>query len=231
MLNLQKKITTKLFYNKWPYKLVVMVGGVYYVGRNGCEQTISHCETRGWGLHNKVDKPNLIEFCKKYEQFEGADTQVRVEHHSMSIFCNDKTLLAQMIVELQQWAYEVWEPESEADLKFLTSTTARKVVCNLLPHEKYQYRVKIKSSMNIDSRANFASWIKNYGDKINTAQHTNKWFKNGASGYGWSPFLYVEDASTLSMIGLYLGNNVNSIEEFVPRSSINSSLKEQICQP
>ena len=231
MLNHQKKATTKLFYNKWPYKLVVVASGVYYVGRNGCDQTINYCKDHAWGKHNKVNKLDLIEFCKKYEQFEGAATQIRVEHNSMSIYCNDKSLLDQMIAELQQWVYEVWEPESEDDLKFLTSTTARKVVCKFLPYEKYQYRVKIKSSMNIDSRANFASWIKNYGDKINTAHHTNKWFKNGASGYGWNPFLYVEDSSTLSMIGLFLGNNINSVEEFVPRSSINTSLKEQTCQP
>lgn len=225
--------TSKLFYNKWPYKLVLVVDGAYFVNREKCAAVIKRCNDPIWGnnRYQSINKEDLSTFCEKFQQFENTNTQKRSEHNSLSVFCDDIVLLDNMIQEMQPWVYEIWKPESDADLKFLTSTTAKKVVCDALPYEKFRYRVRIKSMTDLNTRANFANWINNYQDKTSISGHTKKWFYSGKGGYGWNPFLYVEDTATLSMVGLFLGNNISSTEEFVLRSSINTSLEEQQCQP
>lgn len=231
MKQLQQLKTSKLFYNKWPYKLVVRLAGTGSVKREGCDKTIEYCQLPGWGRWQEINKKELTLFCKKFKQFEDKEIQMRVEYQNMSIFCDDEAMIDNMAHELQFWAHEIWKPNSAADLAVLKASKARKVMCNVLPHGKYQYRVKIKSMMDLNTRANFQNWLKNYGDKVRLSDHTVKWFSYGKGGYGWNPFILVADSATLSMIGLFLGANLSSIEEFVPRTSINTSIKEQQCQP
>lgn len=227
----QQLKTSKLFYNKWPYKLVVRLAGTGSVKREGCTKTMEYCKLPDWGKWQEINKQELSLFCKRFKQFEDKEIQLRVEYRNMSIFCDDETMLDKMTQELQFWVCEIWKPESAADLAVLKASRARKVMCDLLPHGKYQYRVKIKSMMDLNTRANFQNWINNYGDKIRVSDHTIKWFSSGKGGYGWNPFILVSDSATLSMVGLFLGANAKSTEEFVPRSSINTSLEEQTCQP
>jgi hypothetical protein len=74
----------------------------------------------------------------------------------------------------------------------------------------------------------FYRWILNYNGKIRAPMGTANWL-NGKKHWVVNPTLYVKDGPTLSMVGLFLGERISSIQEFVPRSMINTISKEQPC--
>jgi hypothetical protein len=221
--------TNKLFFNKWPYKLVIGFAYAWAIRRYGPDYILDP-EAFQYN-RKKVYDTDDINFANKFAKYWGGDFQMRAEGQRLSIFLKDEKLFYQMEIDLARWVFETHAPGTREELNFLTTQTARKVMCNLLPYEKYKYRVNIKSTMDIDLRKNFLIWIKKYGDKVKIANVTEQWFGTGQSGYGWNPNMLVEDSSMLSMAGLFLGSNVRNIEEFVPRSSINIVLdQDNSCQ-
>jgi len=132
--------------------------------------------------------------------------------------------------KLEEFIIEVVEPGSQEELDLLTKNTAKKVVCDDLPHKLYRYKISIKATTPPNIRTSFKSWISNYGENIKTSGSTDRWFTS-LRNYG-QPFIYVKDSPMLSMVSLFLGGNISKIEEYVPRSSINTSIdQEQPCPP
>jgi hypothetical protein len=197
---------------------------------------IHYAQNKGGGLGKSVrgryNWEELLEFLLVLKNFMDRDVHLRYEGNKVSIFCRDKVLQQLLETELSHWLCAVYEPANATEFEFLTNQTAKKVVRDILPYDLYKFKVNLRASTDISTRIKFSSWIKNYGDKIKVANHTEQWFKNGQTGYGWNPTMYVEDSATLSMVGLFLGNNVRSIEEFILRSSINiHNEQEELCQP
>jgi hypothetical protein len=73
--------------------------------------------------------------------------------------------------------------------------------------------------MPIDTRPKFLEWAKKYGSGVSIADSTNRWLA-GKTVYVQAPFMYVEDDKTLAMFGLFLGNNVRIVEEYVLRENL-----------
>jgi hypothetical protein len=231
----KKHQVSKLFYNKWPVKLSLYQPGCYMVRHYGMTMALHYAQNKGGGLgksaRGRYNWEELLEFLLVLKNFIDEDIQLRYEGNKVSIFCRDKALQQTLESDLYKWLKVVYEPASDVEFNFLTSQTARKVVRDILPYDLYKFKVNIRANTDIGTRVKFNSWIKNYGDKVKVANHTLQWFENGATGYGWNPTIYVEDSATLSMIGLFLGNNVRSIEEFILRSSINiRTEQEELCQ-
>ena len=231
-----KHQVSKLFYNKWPVKLSLYQPGCTMVRHYGMTMALHYAQNKGGGLgksaRGRYNWEELLEFLLVLKNFMDQDVQLRYEGNKVSIFCRDKVLQQSLETDLSQWLCAVYEPANDTEFEFLTNQTAKKVVRDALPYDLYKFKVNLRASTDIGTRIKFNSWIKNYGDKIKVANHTEQWFGNGQTGYGWNPTMYVEDSATLSMVGLFLGNNVRSIEEFILRSSINiHNEQEELCQP
>ena len=111
----------------------------------------------------------------------------------------------------------------------MTNNSAKKVLCNHIPFNQYPYKVFIKYNMPVITRTAFKKWAENYNGKIKLVSATYNWL-NGVDSYN-SLIIYVADKPTLSMVSMFLGNSIAKIEEFIPRSSINTSLEqEETCQ-
>jgi hypothetical protein len=132
-----------------------------------------------------------------------------------------------IVQELEQWIVDVQGPDNEEELAYMLANGGKKVVCNKLPHQQYRYKIHFKTSMPADARSKFLSWSENYTDRIFIAESTHKWLV-GKKHWAQLPFMYVEDSKTLSMFSLFLGNNLRIIEEYVLRSSINTSIDQEI---
>jgi hypothetical protein len=100
------------------------------------------------------------------------------------------------------------------------SNSSKKVICDDFPKGKYRYKIYIKTKMTVNTRERFQSWMGNYGDKFDVATSTSKWL-SGNKKWVQDPFFYIEDQHMLSMVGMYLGDNVKRVEEFIPRNKIN----------
>jgi len=222
---LSKQKTSKLFYGKWPFKLECEVQGGWMVKRLGIPRTVEFClsqkPTAVWNRNN-IDRTMLLAFTNAVEPFLDLELQIRVEGKNFNIYCKDRVLLNRLTEELKKWTTELWEPANDLECNYLENTT-KKVICNHIPFKKYAYKVYIKSTTQLSTRSSFESWVTHYDEKIRVPHHTKKWFEKG-SGWGWVPTVYVKDSATLSMVGLFLGGNVQKVEEFIPRSSINSTI-------
>jgi hypothetical protein len=166
-------------------------------------------------------KESLVRFMDHVEPFLEKDIQIRAEGSHFNIFCRDTLLRDRMVKALNEWITDVFGPESDEELAFMMSNSNKKVVCNKLPYEKYRYKVYLKSSMPMDSRKQFISWILKYPDTTRVSDTSQYWL-HSIKYWMQSPFMYVEDDKTLAMIGLFLGSNIKKVEEFILRSSISS---------
>jgi len=236
-MNYQKFPTSKLFYGKWPYKILCKVNESWKVKRMGVEKTIEYCYTPKNTFYvdkwrgNSTDVSRLLKFTTAVEPFLLKEIQVRAENNMFNIYCKDQTLYNDMLVQLDEFITEVHEPINIYEFDYIVDNGAKKILCNQLPYKKYQYRVWIRPSFKQDARLNFSNWITNYGDRILPTKSTNKWLINNSRYWGDQPNMYIKDSATLSMVGLYLGNNLQKVEEFIPRSNINISLhQENTCQ-
>jgi hypothetical protein len=220
---MEQLTTKKLFYGKWPYKIECHVTGSTNITRMGVAGVKSWCNGRLAVLSssNGVNKSILLAFVKKIEKFYDKDLQFRAETNRFNIFCRDKVLLDKMINDLQAWVYCVTVPANDQEYEFLLENGHKKVICDDIPFKKYQYKMYIKESMLLDQREKFFNWISKYPDTIRVANATKKWLQGGRN---WiqDPFIYVSDQKMMSMLLLYLGDHTKRINEFIPRSSINT---------
>lgn len=218
---------SKLYYGKWPYKIECHLHKVSYIVRYGAEAT------RKWAANTSIEqtwydklhqttqagKNAIVKFLDKVEPFLELDIQVRAEHNHFNIFCRDPALRDRIAAHMAKWVVAVHGPASEEELAFMLAGNNKKVVCDNLPHKKYQYKVLLNTAMPIESRSKFISWVETYQDRVRITGESKYWF-GGLRRWAYTPFMYVEDEKTLTMMTLFLGNNIKKVEEFVLRSSI-----------
>lgn len=229
----RKSVTSKLFYQKWAYKIDCICPGSYMIKRQGVARTLAYClepqdHYDPWRRH--VDKKRLMLFLTDVEQFiDRKDLQIRTESGHFTIFCSDPALFKSLKLKLDHWIREIWEPGNEVERDFIVDNGSKKVLCNELPYSIYNYRVFLRNNISVNTKESFQKWQKNYIGKIGIPKGVQKWL---ISGQVWasSPYIYVSDSATLSMVGLFLGNSVLRVEQFIPRSSINILIdQEQPC--
>jgi len=236
-MNHQKLATSKLFYGKWPYKILCIVKESWRIKRMGVKNTIEYCyNPRNNFYSNKwrgepLDLSTLLKFTGAMEPFLNKELQIRAEGNLFNIYCKDQELYQTMVNDLDEFIREIHEPESLQEFEYIVSNSAKKILCNKFPYNKYQYRIWLKHSIDISTKHKFDQWIVNYGDQIKPTKSTQGWLKNEVRFWSDQPNIYIKDATMLSMVSLYLGSNIKKIEEYIPRSDINISLQqENTCQ-
>lgn len=226
-----RKLTThKLFYGKWTYKIRCYCKGSYMIARLGVPYALNECMTKkAGGIFRKDFEPDkLIEFIQDVDQFLDKDIKVRTEGGIFTIYCNDEKLFNKMTKRLEQWITEVHVPGNAAEQAFIEENGRRKVICNRLPFERYQYKVYIKERLDIQTRERLWTWMAKYDGKFRTPVRVATWLM-GRKQWVTCPSIYAEDGPSLSMMLLFLGDRVSKVEEFVPRSLINIISEEQPC--
>lgn len=203
------------------------------IKRRGISETRDFCasnDTVGYGYRREtVDKPRLLNFLNNVESYlDQDDVQVRSGHSTFNIYCKDTDLYNSILGKMSGYISTVFEPSTAQELEYMIQNSHKKVLCNHLPYEKFKYRLYFRPDCDSNVKRSFSSWVTNYTDKVKITNNTFKWF---SSGWRQSPYIYVMDQATLSMMGLFLGNNVQKVEEFIPRSSINIILdQDNVCQ-
>ena len=221
---------SKLFYNKWPFKVECRIDGAHRISIYGAERTAYWCSTNEpgatarWGYKSKeVDKDNLLKFLNAVAPFLNTPEHVRIrtEGSHFNLFCKDSDLLKLICTNLEEWVVGIHEPASAAELAYILQNGHRKRVCNAYPRERYRYKVFLKSNANTNFGPQFLDWAARYGDAILVSSSTTSWLQGGTR-WTQAPFMYVYDGPMLTMVSLYLGNNIRVIEEFILRDSINT---------
>lgn len=208
------------------------------IKRLGVVKTISECMSKKhpnnagiayYSSYNNYDPNRLLLFIEDVDQFLDKDIHVRTEGGIFTIYCNDAKLFKRMCKKLEYWIQEVFEPANDLEYQFMLDNGRKKVICNHLPFQKYQFRIHIKEKLSADVREKLWNWMSKYNGKMRTPVRVANWLM-GFKQWVTSPSVYVEDGPTLSMILLFLGDRVSFVEEYVPRSMINTLSEEQQCQ-
>ena len=183
-----------------------------------------------WTTSTPQERKGVLKFLDAVSPYLTKDVQVRAEWAHFNIFCKDIELRDEMLDVLSEWVISHTGPSTTEELEFMLAGGRRKILCNNLPYNTYRYKINFRTNMSVDARFTFLEWAKKYGDKVAIADSTHRWL-SGRSNFIQAPFMYVEDDKTLAMFGLFLGNNVRIVEEYILRSSINTSLDQEIpCQ-
>lgn len=220
MSRLKQKIN-KLYYGKWPFKIECILTRSSMIIRLGAEGTRHWAaqKTNTWVKSSDQEKACVIEFLNVVEPYLDKDLQIRAEGNHFNFFCKDRELKDAIIKDMGKWLKAVTGPDSDEELEFMLSSGKKKVICSNFPYDKYRYKINFRPNMPVDSRPKFLEWAKKYGSSISIADSTSRWL-SGRNAYVQAPFMYVEDDKTLAMFGLFLGNNVRVVEEYVLRENL-----------
>jgi hypothetical protein len=221
---IQKLKSSKLFYNKWPYKVECRQVGASRVVHSGIDAVREWCAT-GKGMFvsslesRLLDKAVYLEFANLVAPYIGnPDVKIRVEGSHFNLFCIDKSVLETIDKDLNKWIRKISGPTTDEELEFLLSNGHKKILRDVLPKEKYKYRIYFKSKFPADKRISFITWADKYGDKLDISDTSRRWLL-GSRYYTQDPFMYVEDDKMLSMTGIYLSGYVKKVEEFILRDT------------
>ena len=229
-MQIQKLPSSKLFYNKWPYKIECYIIGAARLRWLGVKTTKDFCLDKptptlwSWQSNDKLsldDKTNLLHFTNNIEPFlELKDQlQVRVEGRRYNIFCKDRVLLENIYNAVSHWVQQVSGPTTEEELNYMLDNGHRKILRDVLPKDGYKYKVYFRESWSIESRIAFAEWAAKFPDTINISNSSKKWL-DSKHRWVYNPFMYVKDEKTLTMIGLFASGNVKRVEEFILRENL-----------
>jgi hypothetical protein len=240
-MKISKLNSSKLFYNKWPYKIECYISGASRLRWSGVEITKDFCQGKpspslwNWQSNDRLskdDKAALLVFTIGVEPFLDLkdQLQVRVEGRRYNIYCKDPVLLEQIYNAVKPWVEKVFGPTTDEELNYMLDKGHKKILRDVLPKDGYKYKVYLKESWPMEGRIAFAEWAAKFPDTINISKNSKRWLE---SKHRWlyNPFMYVKDEKTLTMIGLFTSGNIKRVEEFILRSSINTCLdQEQTCQ-
>jgi hypothetical protein len=169
---------------------------------------------------NSVKINELEDFCNRVRPFvEDENIRIRAEGRHFNLFCEDKATYIKIAEALKTWAKEITEPRTDKDLEYLLNNKSIKVLVDVLPYEKYKYKIVLKSTIKIDQRLKLLNWIKKYPDDIKVSGNTLTWLSS-QSKYAQDPFMYVSNDGIRTLVELYTGAYKSRTEEFVLRSTL-----------
>lgn len=217
-----KQKINKLYYNKYPYKIACKSTYAYMLSNNDIQAVRRWATNASSSSLPRIERMNFLSFLDKVEPFLTSDIKIRIERNHFNLFCMTPTIRNKIKKALNNWVVEVCGPENKEELAFLLANSNKKIICNLLPYNRYQFKVFIKSKIPENIKEDFLNWSKKYDGSIRMTDSTESWFLN-YHRWAQAPFIYVEDSKTLTMVSLFLGGNIKKIEEHIVREGINIS--------
>ena len=229
MIQIKRLKTSKLFFNKWPYKVSCKVSGANKIVALGLDRAEKWCKGE-WSTpfhsarFNVVDKPDLLKFVKSVKSLTllKEDVKVRAEGAHFNMFLKDPTILKKIERKLSPWIESITEPNSQEEHDFLMSNNSKKVLCDEIPKGKYIFKVYLKESIKSDTREQFLQWSEKYDDDVIQISPTTLRWLAGQKWYKQDPFFYVNNASMMTMIRIFLGDNIRRVHEYVPRNKLET---------
>jgi hypothetical protein len=126
-----------------------------------------------------------------------------------------------MVLALREFVKEQWEPENDDILNILL-TNKKTIICNEYPHGQYRFKVTLKPFKGV-AGVNLLEWLKKYSaEKLFIGDGSKEYLATNNPAV--DPWIYVSDEKMAMMLTFACGGNVRRCEEFILRSSINSSL-------
>lgn len=202
---MQKRETVKLFYDEYPYKLVVR-NGLSHIFRDKnlpvAKQEIDKLQdllvkgkplVRNTFLRTEpVELQTFLEAQKLYIEFiQANDYKLRIQNPLMQIYSHNYKWLLSIANKIKN-CIEIWEPNPNVQLE-----------PNIILIDKpTQFRYKVTLGLGVDP--GLANWITNNPDKAKAGETCLKEIAN--KGYTKDFYIYVRDEKILQILNLFVSN-------------------------
>jgi hypothetical protein len=231
MTQYRKQQTLNLFFKKYPYKIEVRLALAYLFRYKSPAELIVHWNknstkfleefyVRKRSTDGQIER--FFEFCHLMTVLDKDRYRLRIQHSSVSIYLETKDEFDCLCTSIEKFIVKVTEP-ANLDLVEFLKENKKKIICKSLPHGKYTYRITLRS-MPDTIRHNLFEWSQKYTDDQMLLSPSTIRYLSGNFQWCYTPYIYVSDPKLLLMIGLAAQGYVSKTEEFIVRSSINTSL-------
>ena len=209
--------TNKLFYGKYPYRVETTIAGASRLSMWGVDKTMKWCSgdlmLSHWETFTDDHKMNLYRFAESLKECKALGVKTRAEWETMNLYCADLETYNIVKKRFKKWIYSLTAPATAEDLARLSSKPMQ-TLCKRLPHCRYTHKVILRCNMPAHQRLKFLDWLASYKGSIKPSKGTVKWMR-GDYSYLQDPFVYVDNPKQLTMVGMFLGNNLKKVQEFV----------------
>jgi len=201
----KKLETTKLWYNRYLYKIVVESRNHWpawrYTSASKWLQFDEH-------PNPDFDNDQFIHFAINKLLCAEEDYRSRAEGNAVSIFTNNEKLVTDIASVAGDRVEAIWEPNPDTQHLLKDANT-------IIVKEPHSHPVRVMlNDRKIDT--DFAKWVNANPDKIRMGDAAYKAVKRGWLTGGL--YFYLRDDKVLSLVNLMISNNIRRIDRLVCES-------------
>ena len=198
----KKLETTKLWYNRYLYKIVVESRNHWPAWRfRSASKWLQFDEHP----NPDFDSDQSIHFAINKLLREADDYRSRAEGRSVSIFTNDRKLLENISSIAGDRIEEIWEPNPETQHLLKDAYT-------IVVKEEPSHPIRVMLNDKTIS-TDFSKWIDANSDKIRIGDDSYRAVKRGWMTGGL--YFYLRDDKILSLVNLMISGNIRRIDRLV----------------
>lgn len=217
--------TQKLFYGKWPYKVSIQFRGAHLIRCYGTDVLIRRFDdpNDNFGYHGfkQCDLDELERCTRLIHKLKNiSNIKYRYEGNTVTVFTDTTEVFDKIRGMFFSNIKIVWEPNDVSEVDYLKDNI-NNVIVEFLPHKRYKYKVILKYSIPARIKESLIKWIGNNQSTVKTSKSTIQFLKSMT--YIQSPFIYIEDSKTLTLLQLIVGDQIKKTEKFILRTDINNT--------
>jgi hypothetical protein len=196
--------STKLFQNKYKYKIVFTSGVAGWFRGSSAEQILAHHDNDDYYYARKAspsDKTHAKKLAEILKNLE--DWGVRVETPFVSLYLNNDKDLETVVKHCKNRVKYVEIPDPDNENKLAKGTI-------LVKNLDFDFKVSLGSS--VQCHLNFVQWCEN-NPKIRMPKRAKRDLSRNSNPGGG--FFYVKDEKVLTMVKMFLGRTITKVETVV----------------
>jgi hypothetical protein len=206
--SIQTKQTIRLFNGKYKYKIVLLSKAASWFrggDLNVIKKNLNSAATSGTSWVKKLTKDDY-DYVFKLVVFLGSakDYLIRVESPYINFYTNNPIDIEKLAKLNEHNIKYVSLPEPGSE----TLLDNNKVLVKNL-----DYAYKITMGKTRSNHSNFVTWCVGKEDRIRLTKSASKYLSKDTSWGGY--YFYVKDDKTLTMVKMFLGEGINSVESVV----------------
>jgi hypothetical protein len=215
MLELPKaKKTKKKFYDKWCYKINLLMSGCVIFRLVELSDIKNQLKTRS--AYRSIEKAkhnreNILALTELLANTDRNSWQLRIEGERIDVYTNDQQLYNDVILNFLHLIISRFEPDEQ-----VIAAAKNKIIASALPHGRYRFKVYLKPhklARDPAAKNSYLDWIDTQGARISISESVKSWFIS--TDWNWDRrYIWVEDESTLLMLKLRNADVCGKVYEY-----------------
>lgn len=214
--------TNRKFYNKWLYKvsLIVEGSGIFrFYPLDQIVEKLKESDHKTYHAHYIVgkaqsNKNQIQDLTTFFLTLDSSTWTKRLEGNLLDFYTNDRKIYEDISNYFHSSVFHRFEPD-ENSINLLDES--KTIVCEKLPHNKYLYRAYLlphKMAGDRETKQKYLDWLISQKPKITCTPAVQKWFIK--TEWNWDRrYVLVEDDYALLMLKLRNSDVVGSIYKYV----------------